>query len=217
MPESQPPQFIIRSDPHTYEVVREAVLASAGKGAKLLDVGCGTGAFLHSIRDIAPDAEGCDFNTEQYQDTESLSRIRKADLNAEPLPYADDSFDVVTSLDVLEHVFHPYRLVEEALRVVRPGGYVILSTPNVASILQKAQYLFTGRFKGFFDPAQSAETGERHISPIFRETLEQVLRGKASIVKDDFNRTVIPKLRVEVSFKHPLVSEGAIWTIRKDG
>jgi ubiquinone/menaquinone biosynthesis C-methylase UbiE len=208
--------YTVRSDPHTYEEVRRVLIASAGEGARLLDVGCGSGAFLNSVRDIAPGFEGCDFNTDQYADGESRARIKKVNLNEEPLPYADGTFDAATCLDVLEHVLNPYQIARELLRVVRPGGHVIISTPNVASILQRTQFLVTGGFRGFFDAAHSRELGERHVSPIFRQTLEEAIEGAGSIVSEDFNRTVIPKLRIEIPQKHLLLSEAIIWTIQKD-
>ncbi len=208
--------YTARSDPHTYEVVREALLHSAGNGAKLLDVGCGSGAFLDSVRDVAPEFEGCDFNVGQYEDESTRTRIKRVDLNQESLPYPDDGFGAVTCLDVLEHVLNPYGILRELLRVTRPGGYVIVSTPNIASILQRGQFLVTGGFRGFFDPRHSTENGERHVSPIFGQTLREAISGGASIVRTDYNRTVIPKLRIEVPLKHLLVSEVIIWTIRKN-
>lgn len=50
--------------------------------------------------------------------------------DARSLPFADDSFDVVTLFDLLEHIEEDNRAAEEALRVVRPGGAVLVSTPE---------------------------------------------------------------------------------------
>lgn len=50
-----------------------------------------------------------------------------------PLPYADDSFDAVVSMDVIEHVVDPVPWVREALRVLKPNGVLFLTTPNYGS------------------------------------------------------------------------------------
>lgn len=50
------------------------------------------------------------------------------------LPLADDSYDTVLSIQVLEHVFEPMRMLEELYRVVRPGGVVVLMVPQTANI-----------------------------------------------------------------------------------
>lgn len=54
-----------------------------------------------------------------------------------PLPYADGTFDIVVSMDVIEHVPEPAPWLDEAARVLRPGGVLFLTTPNYASLSLK--------------------------------------------------------------------------------
>lgn len=59
-------------------------------------------------------------------------RVMMGDANR-PLPLSDTSVDVVTAMDVLEHLVEPQMLVSEVYRVLRPGGYAVFATPNLAS------------------------------------------------------------------------------------
>jgi 2-polyprenyl-3-methyl-5-hydroxy-6-metoxy-1,4-benzoquinol methylase len=77
---------------------------------------------------------------------------RPCDITTSPLPFADRSFDYVTYLDVIEHHPHsPKRVLEEIRRVLKPGGCVIISTPNQASIYNRIRLLTGGSVADPFD------------------------------------------------------------------
>lgn len=114
-----------------------------GPGHRVLDVGCGAGYFLGMIRDVyaeagfEPHLVGCEASAVQLQ---YMTRVmRKRGLldatpvlaNAEYLPFADASFDVVTCSEVLEHIRTPQRALDEMRRILRPGGRLLLSTPSM--------------------------------------------------------------------------------------
>ena len=68
-----------------------------------------------------------------------------ADVESEPFPYADESFDVVLASEIIEHLhFNPFRLLKESFRVLKPKGRVVLSTPNLAR-LENLLAIFKGR------------------------------------------------------------------------
>jgi len=60
------------------------------------------------------------------------------------LPFADGAFDVVLSMEGIEHFEHQAGFVRECARVLRPGGWLILSTPNVLTLSARLTHLFTG-------------------------------------------------------------------------
>lgn len=70
-----------------------------------------------------------------------------------PLPYPDASFDLVASMDVVEHIIDPVPWLEEALRVLKPGGRLFLTTPNYAStslnVLEATALELVARAQGF--------------------------------------------------------------------
>lgn len=103
--------------------------------ALLLDVGCHTG--VNTLRLARAVGTGHVVGLERRpsplrQASEAGVRCLVADANV-PLPIADETVDVVTAMDVLEHLVDPAGLVHEAYRVLRPGGYCVVATPNLAS------------------------------------------------------------------------------------
>lgn len=57
----------------------------------------------------------------------------KIDLNREPLPFRDGEFDVVSTFDVIQYLVNTDNLISEAYRILKPGGYFIIITVNLAS------------------------------------------------------------------------------------
>ena len=96
---------------------------------RILDVGCGTGANLLMLSEYG-DAEGVDIS----EDALAFCRERgldKVSLGAgEKLPYEDGTFDLVTALDVVEHMDDDLAGLREMRRVLRPGGRVLLFVPT---------------------------------------------------------------------------------------
>jgi len=97
----------------------------------LLDIGCGWEAkLLRSVESLIARGEGIDQNAPELC-TEKLAtrRLRLSD----SLPYRDESFDVVTMLAVLEHLYCPKAIVAEICRVLKPGGRMLVTVPSKAA------------------------------------------------------------------------------------
>lgn len=94
----------------------------------VLDVGCGAGNMIHHlaqygrVRGIEVDARPVKIAQERGYD------VRLGDATRE-IPFPDASFDLVTALDVIEHVDADEKILQEAFRVLRPNGYVLITTP----------------------------------------------------------------------------------------
>jgi SAM-dependent methyltransferase len=95
---------------------------------QILDVGCGTGANLEMLAHFG-EAEGVDVSKEalDFCQNRGLQNVRQGE--AERLPYEDASFDLVTGLDVVEHLDNDVAGLQEMRRVLRPGGRVLLFVP----------------------------------------------------------------------------------------
>lgn len=116
----------------------ENFLTKKGFGKKILDLGCGEGVLVEKFRAKNFDIIGADFN---YQSGFVYKR---------PITntgFADNSFDVVLCLDVLEHLdFNEQdRALEEIGRILKPNGNLVLTLPNLAHFASRLSFLFTGK------------------------------------------------------------------------
>lgn len=110
-----------------------SVMYLAGKrDGKLLEVGCGSGLLLQSMRSLGWQVEGIDV------DPSAVRTAREKDLTValgslEEQNYQDDTFDAVVMSHVIEHVAEPQSLINECRRILKPGGTLSLVTPNTES------------------------------------------------------------------------------------
>ena len=119
------------------EPLRRAV---GGPGRRVLDLGCRYGALT---RHFAPGNEvvGLDVDREALAEASKLG-IETVWADAEePLPFGDESFDVVVAAELLEHLRDPASVVAEAARVLRPGGTFAGSVPNGYRLKNRLRFL----------------------------------------------------------------------------
>ena len=96
---------------------------------KLLDIGCGGGKYLRSMKDLGWDVEGVEFNSGAVQTCRDMGlKVHQGELIDAPLE--ENAFDVVTARHVIEHIPNPSSFVVEIFRILKPGGIMILRTPN---------------------------------------------------------------------------------------
>jgi len=104
-----------------------------GRGAEVLEVGCGTGLILERVARFAEHAWGIDLSAGMLE----KARARKLDVaraSVVDLPFADERFDVVYSFKVLSHVEPIREALAEMARVTRRGGYLLLEFYNRMSL-----------------------------------------------------------------------------------
>jgi ubiquinone/menaquinone biosynthesis C-methylase UbiE len=100
-------------------------------GLRLLELGCGEGAITRTLKGAYAQAEvhGCDISAAQIHRAEEHGGDVIYSLCTNQLPYADESFDAVFVLDVLEHLTQPAATLAEVVRVLRKGGRFLLHCP----------------------------------------------------------------------------------------
>lgn len=101
-------------------------------GGRLLDVGCGSGAFLEFMQQLGWRVEGVDFDAGAARNASAKGvRVNVGPLEEQGL--AENTFDAITMSHFIEHVHDPERVVKEAWRLLRPGGRLVMVTPNSQS------------------------------------------------------------------------------------
>jgi len=122
-----------------FELIAKHINDPQGKHA--LDVGCGCGEFLEILGRAGFRAEGVDGNPRQIEMVKLAGlKGELADLNL-GLPFEDGLFDLVTCLEVIEHVARAEFLLTEISRVLKAGGNFLISTPNFAYLNYRVHYL----------------------------------------------------------------------------
>lgn len=105
------------------------------KGAKVLEVGSQAGAALVALGQLGADAVGLDVDTKAVAATQLRANGYQTQVRAEvgtasEMSFSTNEFDIVVSFDVLEHVPDKLAMLHETVRVLRPGGILMLSAPN---------------------------------------------------------------------------------------
>lgn len=121
----------------TYRAFLARVLAQRPRGGRLLDVGCAFGFLLGVAGELGFDAYGLDPNVDAVSVArrEFGDRVQAGMLSPEAFPGL--GFDVLTLIDVLEHVPDPRALLDAAAGVLRPGGVLAAVLPNAASFVRR--------------------------------------------------------------------------------
>jgi len=99
--------------------------------ASILDVGCGTGWSTLMFHRAGHRAHGVDLHQNGLEAWQEFSELPYTLADAQSLPFPDESFDVVSMYQMLEHVPNPKLALEEAIRVLRPGGRLVVVGPNL--------------------------------------------------------------------------------------
>jgi len=133
-------------------------------GHSVLDVACGEGYGADLLADVAGQVTGVDISHEaithaenQYRDKNNLTFMQGS---CEKLPLPDDSIDVAVSFETIEHLEAQERFVKELRRVLKPGGLLLMSSPNKRLYTDACDY-----------------HNEFHVREMYRDEFEQLLQA----------------------------------------
>jgi SAM-dependent methyltransferase len=182
----------------TNQKVLDLTVGLLSPTTRVLDLGAGEGYFAQRLGDhvkrtfgVAPAGvlAACDVTPGlfKYQD------VRCEMIGPDgTLPYADGSFDIVCSVEVVEHVQDQFRYCREIMRVLKPGGTALISTPNVLNMNSRYRILHSG-FATLFNPlslsSQDVVHTSGHIHPVSYYYLAYaLLHAGARSVRVEYDR-----------------------------
>jgi len=157
--------------PSIHEKIAEYATTYLPKGSRILDLGCGSGALCARLSDIGFYPMGCDALPDTFK-LHGEVPFFVADLNSDFSQDATKQLDAICATEVIEHLENPRHFIRQCKALLKNGGKIFITTPNVDSPMAKAYLTRTGRFWMF---SEGYYEGVGHITPIPKWVLSKAL------------------------------------------
>lgn len=184
-------QFLYLFPLRRAEADGEVRFLNAVPSGKLLDVGCGSGDWLLSMRELGWEVTGVDFDESAVKEGRERGLTVYCE-NLEQLNFPNESFDAVCLNHVIEHVYDPVRTLKECARILRPGGKLVVSTPNGSSLGHR---IYKKYWRGLEPP--------RHLHIFSFQSMHQAI-SLAGFQKT----TVMPQVADSIIYESHLLRRG---------
>jgi SAM-dependent methyltransferase len=201
----QPVDGLLHRQVVARDIAARAVAQMSGPSPTVLDVGCGDGSFLDHLASHVGDDRvrwvGVDYSQHQLDKAAQLPyEFLRCDLD-QGIPLPDASVDLVHGAEVIEHLADPDRLLEESARVLRPGGRVLVTTPNLHAWYNRVLFPFGIQPVFYESSSRSTAVGAGPLRRLKSQTLPV---GHLRL----FNRTALMDLLRQEGFE-PVLVRGA--------
>ena len=156
---------LIAAAPGTHRAAVEVIQRYCNKNARLLDFGCYEGAMIARLHDAGfAEVEGTDL-TSHFSN--AAFPFTQADLNLSfSREFGGKEYDALMVSEVIEHLDNPRHFLSECRAILKEGGIVVVTTPNIAFFEGRIKFLLTGELWGF---GKKNYASQRHITAISRE------------------------------------------------
>jgi 2-polyprenyl-3-methyl-5-hydroxy-6-metoxy-1,4-benzoquinol methylase len=136
-------------------------------GGVIVDLGCGIGNLRPFVATTFDRYIGVD--AARYAEFPAEAEFVQVDLDAGRIPLPDEVADVVVAAETIEHLENPRAFTREVVRLVRPGGWVVITTPNQLSLLSKLTLLIKNQFNQFQENSYPA-----HLTALLEVDLRRI-------------------------------------------
>lgn len=189
------------------------VVEMVGSNKAILDVGCDTGYLAEALIAMGCTATGFEINeVTAVEARRRMQRVEVGDLETTNLVevFGAGQFEVVIFADVLEHLRDPLPILSQARQLLKPGGSVIISTPNVAHGDVRLALL-----QGRFNYTKVGILDETHTRFFTRDSLVEFVR-EAGFVVAELRRTIAPLFTTEVGVREEDFPSEVVAALRAD-
>lgn len=142
-------QSLGSSDNAIYRMVAEALNQRDARGEMIVDLGCGNGNLLPFVRGRFDRYIGID--AIRHESFPRDAEFVKCDFDSGKTSLMDACADAVAAVEIIEHLENPRAFLRELTRLAKPGGWVIVTTPNQLSLLSLLTLVAKHRFSAFQD------------------------------------------------------------------
>ena len=159
-----------------HEYVASEVLAKLTcSGKRAVDLGTGHGAMAERLHLAGCEVRAADMSAKDFE-----AQLPHVEVNFDQPDFAAtlglNSFDIVTAIEVIEHVESPIGFLRNIRRLLSPTGVAVMTTPNVDCLPARIKHLLTGRVRQMDSYGDST-----HISPIFYDLLTRQFLPRAGL------------------------------------
>lgn len=169
--------------PRTHGYVLDLFRKYVEPGGRVLDLAAGQGALSLELQSLGYDVTAVDMDRDNWKVSAVELIVRDLDSEfADGIIGEGSEFDAIAAVEILEHVENPFNFIRQCSKLLRPGGYLVITTPNVESLFSRLVFFYTGRLNGFGE-GETVRTA--HITPIFKWKLDMMLEESGFEIIDE--------------------------------
>jgi len=165
------------------------------KSGSLLDIGCGNGSFIMFMQKFGYDVRGVELNPEAEKFASNLLKDRIFYKELKDCDFPEKTFDIITMMQSLEHVYDLNEILSEIRRVLKDDGILFISVPNAA--------FFESRL---FGPYYYNLEAPRHLYFFTKESIKSLMLKNDFLVDKFFRNSLLESVSTPASLYHSLWS-----------